>query len=272
MTTVSYRATTVTVTIVDAVATTSDQLRGQDSVLGACSDSRRTSFRDGLHPSPRLWRATLRPRRQCRTLPRITPAPVGIAVIAVLAASAPVAEHIAPAPAEIAGPAPVVRYISPAPAVSYAGYAAAALVVEYVSTAPAISHAVPTPVQCASPVTYAAAPAMTVARIDLNRDDCDAQAQYGRPISYGTTTITVPGVDLDRDGTPDVLQQPPFSYATLVQFSTTTMCYAAPAPVQCAAPVANATTPAMTITMVALNRDGIPGVALAALARKCADA
>ena len=50
----------------------------------------------------------------------ITPAPVRIAVIAVIAASAPVAEHIAPAPAGIAGPAPVVEYISPAPAVSYA--------------------------------------------------------------------------------------------------------------------------------------------------------
>ena len=59
MTTVSYRATTVTVTSVelnrdnipDAVATTSSQVRVRRSVLCACSELRRTSSRCGQHPS-----------------------------------------------------------------------------------------------------------------------------------------------------------------------------------------------------------------------------
>ena len=106
---------------------------------------------------------------------------------------------------------------------------------------PSVSFAAPVPVQYAALFTNAATPAMTVARIDLNRDDCDAQVQYGGPISYGTTTITVPAVDLSRDGTPDAMHQPPFSYASLVRFSTPAMCYATPASVQYAAPVANAT-------------------------------
>ena len=37
---------------------------------------------------------------------------------------------------------------------------------------------------------------------------CDAQVQYGAPVSCGAATITVPGVDLNRDGTSDPLQQP----------------------------------------------------------------
>ena len=59
MTTVSYRATTVTATGVelnrdntpDAVATTSSQVRGRRSVLCACSKLRRISSRCGQHPS-----------------------------------------------------------------------------------------------------------------------------------------------------------------------------------------------------------------------------
>ena len=140
MTTVTCRSTTVTVTSVglnedsspDAVAASSSQLRGWKTVLGACSDLRRTSSRDGLHPSRAAMHDAPEP-----ILEYITPAPVRIAVIAVIAASAPEAEHIAPASAGITGPAPVVGYIPPTPAVSYAapaptGYAAAAPMVEYV--------------------------------------------------------------------------------------------------------------------------------------------
>ena len=29
---------------------------------------------------------------------------------------------------------------------------------------------------------------------------CDAQVQYEAPVSYGAATITMPGVDLNRDG------------------------------------------------------------------------
>ena len=170
MTTVTCRATTVTVTSVglnedsspDAVAATSSQLRGRKIVLGACSDLRRTSSRDGLHPS-RAYGELLCARAAMHDAPEpileyITPAPVRIAAIAVIAAPAPEAEHIAPAPAEITGPAPVVEYIPPTPAVSHAapaptGYAAAAPVVEYVCQHRA-SNQLPSNAQVLSPLQH----------------------------------------------------------------------------------------------------------------------
>ena len=99
-----------------------------------------------------------------------------------------------PAPAVYAAPVPVVEYISPAPA----GYTAPAAlvepaltvfaahdaVVEYISLATAMSLAAPTSVQYATPVKHAA------------------------PEQYGAPMMTVNGVDLNRDGISDVLQQP----------------------------------------------------------------
>ena len=61
-----------------------------------------------------------------------------------------------------------------------------------------------------------------------------APVQHGAPVSYGAAIMTVPGVDLSRDG---ILQQPQISYAAPVQFSAPAVGYASPAPVQYAAPV-----------------------------------
>jgi len=41
--------------------------------------------------------------------------------------------------------------------------------------------------------------------------------QYGAPRSYGST-MTVTGVDMNRDGIPDVLQQPQVGYGAPVQY------------------------------------------------------
>merc|ERR1719497_8784 len=82
-------------------------------------------------------------------------------------------------------------------------------------------------------------------------------------------TMTITGVDMNRDGIPDVLQQP----AAAVSYAAPAMqmaapapavsyaapapaVYAAPAPAMYAAPAAAT----MTITGVDMNRDGIPDV------------
>ena len=66
-----------------------------------------------------------------------------------------------------------------------------------------------------------------------------ASAQYGAPQNYAAQapTMTVTGVDMNRDGIPDVLQQPQISYAAPVQQAAPAVTYsthsehAAPAPV-----------------------------------------
>merc|ERR1712012_1107965 len=45
-----------------------------------------------------------------------------------------------------------------------------------------------------------------------------APVQYGSPLGYGST-MTVTGVDMNRDGIPDVLQQPQVGYAAPVQYA-----------------------------------------------------
>merc|ERR1712062_651231 len=70
--------------------------------------------------------------------------------------------------------------------------------------------------------------------------------------------MTVTGVDMNRDGIPDVLQQPVYAApAPAVQYAAPAPAvqYAAPAPAVYAAPAA-----AMTVTGVDMNRDGIPDV------------
>ena len=141
---------------------------------------------------------------------------------------APAVSNASPAPAVYAAQARVVEYISTAPAVSYASpapavYAVPAPVVEYISPAPAVSYAAPSPVQCAAPVHHAA------------------------------PTMTVTGIDLNRDGIPDVLQQPKVGYAAPMQYG---------APVQHGGPVSHAAAlqNTMTVTGVDMNRDGIPDV------------
>ena len=87
-----------------------------------------------------------------------------------------------PASQSYAAPAPVVEYISPAV------YAAPAPVVEFFTHAPAESYAAPTPIH------------------------------YVAPVSCRAPTMTVTGVDLNRDGIPDVLQQPWVGFGASVHY------------------------------------------------------
>ena len=128
-------------------------------------------------PAPEVWAAP------APVVENISPAPA-----VSYAETVPVMDYISPAPAGYSAPAPLVEYVSPAPTVSIAEpaptvYAAHATVVEYISPATALSFA-PAPVQCATPVKHAA------------------------PVQHDATTMTATGVDLNRDGTPDVFQQP----------------------------------------------------------------
>merc|ERR1719384_1305284 len=80
--------------------------------------------------------------------------------VAAVSYAAPAVQTVAPAPAVYAAPAPAVQYVAPAPAV-YAAPAAAT----------AVSYAAPA-VQYAAPAIYAApaAGAFTVTGVDMNRD------------------------------------------------------------------------------------------------------
>ena len=114
----------------------------------------------------------------------ISPAPA-----ASYAETVPVMEYISPALAGYTSPAALVEYVCPEPAVSIAEpaptvYAAHDTLVEYVSPATAMSFAAPTPMQYATPVKHAA------------------------PEQHDAPTMTVNGVDLNRDGITEVLQQP----------------------------------------------------------------
>merc|ERR1712064_21122 len=98
------------------------------------------------------------------------------------------------------GAAPAVNYAAPASAVSYA------------APGPAVSYAAPT--------STAYAP---------------AQATYAAP-----TSVTVTGVDMNRDGIPDVLQQGVYGYGAAPAVN-----YAAPGPaVSYPAPTSTAYAPA----------------------------
>merc|ERR1712136_617183 len=78
--------------------------------------------------------------------------------------------------------------------------------------------------------TFQTAPStVTVTGVDMNRDGIPdvlqqpqsgyrAPVQYGAPVNYGST-MTVTGVDMNRDGIPDVLQQPQVGYAAPVQYA-----------------------------------------------------
>merc|ERR1719476_1245591 len=92
---------------------------------------------------------------------------------------APIREYLAPAPA-IYTEGEAVMAVAPAPAV----YMAPAPAVQTVAPAPAVSYAAPAPaVQMMAP----------------------APAVYAAP---APATMTITGVDMNRDGIPDVLQQP----------------------------------------------------------------
>merc|ERR1712136_449011 len=68
----------------------------------------------------------------------------------------------------------------------------------------------------------------TVTGVDMNRDGIpdvlqQRQVGYGVPLQYGSprnhgSTMTVTGVDMNRDGTPDVLQQPQVGYGAPLQY------------------------------------------------------
>ena len=112
----------------------------------------------------------------------ISPAPA-----ASFSETVPVIESISPAPVGYTSPAALMEHVCPAPAVSIADpamYSAQDTVVEYISPTTATSFAAPTPVQYATPVKHAA------------------------PEQYDAPMMTVIGVDLNRDGISDVLQQP----------------------------------------------------------------
>ena len=132
----------------------------------------------GIHFAPEVCAATVPVAENISTVPAAT-----------YAETVPVMEYISPAPAGYTAPAALVEYVCPAPAVSIAELAptvcaAHDAVVEYISPATAMSLAAPTPVQYATPVKHAA------------------------PEQYDAPMMTVNGVDLNRDGISDVLQQP----------------------------------------------------------------
>ena len=131
-----------------------------------------------ISPTPEVCAATF------PVVENIFPAPA-----ATYAETVPVMEYISPAPAGYTAPAALVEYVCPAPAVSIAEPAPAVCaahdaVVEYISSATAMSLAAPTPVHYATLVKHAA------------------------PEQYDAPMMTVNGVDLNRDGISDVLQQP----------------------------------------------------------------
>ena len=134
-------------------------------------------------PAPEVCAATV------PVVESISPAPA-----ASFSETIPVIEYTSPAPAGYASPAALMEHVGLAPAVNIADpamFSAQETVVEYISPATTTSFAAPTPVQYATPVKHAA------------------------PEQYDAPMVTVIGVDLNRDGISDVLQQPQMSIRRL---------------------------------------------------------
>ena len=87
---------------------------------------------------------------------------------------------------------------SPAPP----GYAASPLVTTFSSPAAAVYPASAPVDQCITPACC----------------ESSSPAQYAGPAHHEAVTMTVTCIDLNRDGTPDVLQQPQVSYAAAMEY------------------------------------------------------
>ena len=132
-------------------------------------------------------------------------------------------EYVAPAPSSSsAAQAPVTKYVAPTPDVTRA---APAPFTDFVAPAPVFEYIAP-------------------ARV---HQELIVAQNIVAPVQYAAPTTTGTGVDVNRDGTPDVLQQPQFSLAPR-GFA---------APVEYGAPVSMGT---MTVTGADMNRDGSPDV------------
>ena len=124
----------------------------------------------------------------------------------VCAATVPVVENISPAPAATcAETVPVMECISPAPA----GYTAPAALVEYVCPAPAASIAEPAPTVCAAhdAVVEYISPATAMSLAAPTPVQYATLMKQTTPEQYDAPMMTVHGVDLNRDGISNVLQQ-----------------------------------------------------------------
>merc|ERR1712107_823993 len=143
-------------------------------------------------------------------------------------------------PSTVVTPAPALSYSSSLPTVSAApvpvtvAAPVATLAPRATSVpAPAVSYSLPqTGIVTATPAPVVAAPAPVVEYI-----------QPAPTFQTAPATMTVTGVDMNRDGIPDVLQQPQVGYGV---------------PLQYGAPGNFVST--MTVTGVDMNRDGIPDV------------
>ena len=139
-------------------------------------------------------------------------------------------DHISPAPAVCVALAPVVKHVSPAPAESHAALAPIVCavqtpMVECISPAPAVSYAAPAPAGYAVQLqwksiavwsgasgelgsTCASAVCADSAARSASAVGYAAPLQNGAPAQYGW-------VDTNRDGIPDVLQQPQIGIAPM---------------------------------------------------------
>ena len=124
--------------------------------------------------------------------------------------------NISPAPAVgYVAPVPSVEYISPAPP----GYAASALVPAFSSPAPPgyADSALVTAFSSPAAAVYPAS-APVVQRITPVRWESSSPAQYAGPAHHEAATMTVTCIDLNRNDTPDVLQQSQNSYAAPMEY------------------------------------------------------
>ena len=155
----------------------------------------------------------------------------GVSVPAALLLARGVTEYVAPAPSSsTAAQAPVTKYVAPTLDVTYAASAPFTDLCRYfVAPAPVIEYI---------------APARVYQELIVAGETTQ---NIVAPVQYAAPTMTKTGVGVNRDGTPDVLNQPQFGLAP----------HGFAAPVQYGGPVNKGTT---TVTGVDMNRDGIPDI------------
>ena len=172
----------------------------------------------------------------------------------------PVTENVAPAlSSSCAAHAPVTKYLAPTPDVTYA---LRAPFTDCVAPAPVIGYiALARAAPCSRDFSEASTPMVVGSLLRLEGIAAPAFSQVYQeqivarettqnivaPVQYAAPTMTRTCVDVNRNGTPDVLQQPQSGLAP--QGVVT--------PAQYEAPVKMGT---MTVTGVDMNRDGIPDV------------
>ena len=189
---------------------------------------------------------TQRVRKQARAFWWSARSALGAPGLVTVQSDNPVTEYVAPAPLSSFAPppdvtcaalAPLTDYMAPAPVIGYIAPARAALCFPDFSkastqrvvgsllrsertAAPVFSKvhqeetvAVETTQNIVTPVQYAA-PTMTVTRVDLNRNSTPDLLQQPQFEHMDTMTVTV--ADMNRNDIPDFLQQPQFGLAPQV--------------------------------------------------------